>query len=113
MANRRNNESSTGTTSKRLPTFDKLEGAQLNRDPALAHFLSFEDFLVYNDELDPLSVAAIDTLLNMFKQTLKGKARLWIEGRKEVSFATSDISSIREELDALKLQFESNERSNR
>ncbi|KAK6165822.1 hypothetical protein SNE40_022661 [Patella caerulea] len=82
MANRRNNESTTDTTRKRLPTFDKFEGTQLNRDLALAHFLSFEDFLVYNDdELNPQSVAAIDTLLNIFKQTLKGKARLWIEGR--------------------------------
>ncbi|ESO89835.1 hypothetical protein LOTGIDRAFT_176842 [Lottia gigantea] len=60
---------------------DKFNGSVLSRDPALAHYLCFEDFLECSEEnVNPQSAAELNRYLTLFKQTLNGPARLWIEG---------------------------------
>lgn len=65
-----------------ITKLERFDGLKLNRDFALSHFLQFSDYLDYNEiDHEPDSVAGVAQLVTIFKQTLKGDARLWIEGK--------------------------------
>ncbi|KAJ8048398.1 hypothetical protein HOLleu_00693 [Holothuria leucospilota] len=58
----------------------RFSGNELNDDECLAHFLAFEDYLEahkVNTE-DPNNFSNV---INTFKRTLGGSARLWLEGK--------------------------------
>ena len=67
-----------------LPT--KFSGDRLDRDECTAHLLTFDDYLDAHD-IDPTVQTNMTTIVKMFKRTLNGQARLWIDGQ---TFSTYD-----------------------
>ncbi len=62
-----------------LPT--RFDGSTLDRDRCRSHFLTFEDYLVAHELDDPADAEEVHNVVQIFKRTLTGKARLWIEGK--------------------------------
>lgn len=65
----------------------RFNGNSIDRDLTRAHFLSFSDYLEAHELANPVDDADILNVVNIFKRTLQGQARLWIEGKV---FATLD-----------------------
>ena len=62
-----------------LPTH--FDGQLLDFELATAHFLSFTDYLEAHRLAEPRDAAQILNVVSLFKRTLTGTARLWIEGK--------------------------------
>ena len=57
----------------------RFSGKEINDDECLAHFLAFQDYIeAHNVTTDAENLS---TVINIFKRTLTGSARLWIEGK--------------------------------
>ena len=59
----------------------KFSGENISYELALAHWLSFSDYLDAHQLCQPADVAAIIKVTQRFKLSLSGEARLWIEGK--------------------------------
>lgn len=66
-----------------LPT--RFEGSVINRDACTAHFLLFSDYLESHKLSTPGTNAELQNVFSMFKRTLQGKARLWVEDQEFTS----------------------------
>lgn len=62
-----------------LPT--RFNGTQLDNELCSAHFMSFVDYLEAHNLHQPANAADVGQVVNLFKRTLIGQARLWIEGK--------------------------------
>ena len=60
---------------------NRFDGSKLDSDLCTAHYLSFEDYLQAHDLQTPADDAALLNVVNIFKRTLQGSARLWIEDK--------------------------------
>lgn len=60
-----------------LPT--RFSGTQIDRDEVTAHFMTFTDYLDAQD-INVDDTGNLTTILKLFKRTLQGQARLWIDG---------------------------------
>ncbi|XP_072181937.1 uncharacterized protein [Diadema setosum] len=67
-----------------LPT--KFSGSRLDYNDCTAHILTFEDYLDVHD-IDSDKAGNLTTILKIFKRTLEGQARLWID---KLTFTTYD-----------------------
>ncbi|KAK6178666.1 hypothetical protein SNE40_011193 [Patella caerulea] len=65
---------------------DRFDGNIIDRDNARAHTLSFEDYL-YQTDISPED-GDLEHVVRLFKQSLKGSARLWVENRDFDSYAS-------------------------
>lgn len=63
-----------------LPT--RFQGDVIDADLARAHFLAFRDYLEAHDLHQPDDQEQVQNLVRIFTRTLKGQARLWIEGKQ-------------------------------
>ena len=59
----------------------RFSGKDLNADLAQAHLLAFIDYLRLHELEDPQDEDALLHIVNTFKCTLQGQARIWIEGK--------------------------------
>ncbi len=59
----------------------KFQGEIINSDLARAHFLAFTDYLHVQGIEEPENQAELQSLVDIFQRTLRGQARLWIEGK--------------------------------
>ena len=64
----------------------RFSGARLDRDDSTAHFLTFADYLDAHD-IDTTNADQLPTIVQTFKRTLQGQARLWID---KITFKTYD-----------------------
>ena len=64
----------------------RFSGARLARDDSTAHFLTFADYLDAHD-IDTTDANQLPTIVQTFKRTLQGQARLWID---KLTFRTYD-----------------------
>ena len=64
----------------------RFSGARLDRDDSTAHFLTFTDYLDAHD-IDTTDANQLPTIVQTFKRTLQGQARLWID---KLSFTNYD-----------------------
>ncbi|KAJ8047750.1 hypothetical protein HOLleu_06826 [Holothuria leucospilota] len=62
-----------------LPT--RFCGDKIDRDLCTAHFYTFVDYLEAHDLHEPADEAALHNVVQLFKRSLQGSARLWIEGK--------------------------------
>ena len=60
---------------------NRFGGATIDRDLCTAHFLSFSDYLEAHNLADPADAAALAKVISIFKRSLQGQARLWIEDK--------------------------------
>lgn len=63
----------------------RFSGQRVDSDECLAHFLAFEDYL-HAQELEQ-NDDGIEDIVSVFKRTLSGTARLWVEGKNFPSVA--------------------------
>ena len=64
---------------------NRFSGDSIDRDLCTAHMLSFQDYLdAHAYETDDTS--SFPTILKIFKRSLQGQARLWIEGKNFTTF---------------------------
>ena len=68
-----------------LPT--RFDGSAINRDACTAHFLLFSDYLESHKLSAPASDAELQNVFSLFKRTLQGQARLWVEDQRITSLA--------------------------
>lgn len=68
-----------------LPT--RFDGSAINRDACTAHFLLFTDYLESHKLSAPTTNDELQNVFSMFKRTLKGQARLWVEDQVFTSVA--------------------------
>jgi len=59
----------------------RFSGASVDRDTCTAHFLSFSDYLDAHGLQNPGDQQALNHVVGVFKRSLCGTARLWIEGK--------------------------------
>lgn len=62
-----------------LPT--RFCGDRIDRDLCRAHFYTFVDYLEAHDLHEPADQAELHNVVQLFKRSLQGTARLWIEGK--------------------------------
>ena len=74
-----------------LPT--RFEGNVLDLNKCRAHYLSFQDYLQAHNLHAPADAAAVNNVVSLFRRTLVGEARIWIEDK------------VFNDLDELKTQF--------
>ena len=75
-----------------LPT--RFSGDRLDRDNSTAHFLSFTDYLEAQD-IDTNDPDQLTDIVKLFKRTLQGHARLWIDGLTFFSYTDLNNAFIR------------------
>lgn len=77
-------EEGTGTQSNLRQTDflpGRFDGNTLDQDICTAHFLSFCDYLEIQNLDQPKGESELNHVVKIFKRTLQGQARLWIEDR--------------------------------
>ena len=70
----------------------RFQGDTIDADLARAHFLAFTDYLEAHELNGPDEPGEIQDLTQIFIRTLKGQARLWIEGRQ-----FGDLNALRDQ----------------
>ena len=60
---------------------NRFDGSKLDSDLCTVQYLSFEDYLQAHDLQTPADYSALLNVVNIFKRTLQGSARLWIEDK--------------------------------
>ena len=60
---------------------NRFQGDKINADLARAHFLAFTDYLEAHNLHNPADNAQFQAVVSIFKRTLQGTARIWIEGK--------------------------------
>ena len=64
---------------------NRFSGDTIDRDRCTAHILTFQDYLDAHD-YDASDAAQLHTIIKIFKRSLQGQARLWIDGKAFDSF---------------------------
>ena len=59
----------------------RYSGEKTDHEECSAHYLSFTDYLQAHNLEAPADNAALVNVINLFKRSLQGQARLWIEGK--------------------------------
>ena len=60
----------------------RFQGETIDSDLARAHYLAFTDYINAQGLQEPENPEEIQELIEHFKRTLRGQARLWIEGKE-------------------------------
>ena len=61
---------------------NRFSGSSIDRDLCTAHYLSFSDYLEAHSLLNETGAASdLTKVVSIFKRSLQGQARLWIEGK--------------------------------
>lgn len=60
---------------------NRFHGDKINADLARAHFLAFSDYLEAHNLQNPADNAQFQAAVSLFKRTLQGTARIWIEDK--------------------------------
>ena len=68
----------------------RFDGNSRDHDLAVAHFLTFRDYLEAHGLQNPANAAAVNNIISIFKRSLQGQARIWIEGK-----AFADVEALR------------------
>ena len=66
----------------------RFQGDVIDSDLARAHYLAFLDYLNAQGLQEPDNPEEYHNLVEIFKRTLRGQARLWIEGKEFVDLIT-------------------------
>jgi hypothetical protein len=64
---------------------NRFSGDTISRDQCTAHILTFEDYLDAHD-YDHTDHAQLPTILKVFKRSLQGQARLWIDNKTYTTY---------------------------
>ncbi|XP_071959887.1 uncharacterized protein [Antedon mediterranea] len=60
----------------------RYDGSITDHDQCSAHYLSFTDYLEAHTLENPVNNAQLINVISIFKRSLQGQARLWIEGKQ-------------------------------